>query len=76
MLYGLSGILKSKTLVGRQDPDRRSRAACGRRVPEAVGLVIASRLTPHDLKGFWTSSYYFDPRDMTSDLIVGEIGCQ
>jgi len=57
----------------------------GRRVPEAVGLVIASGVTMHDLKGIWTSLRlrYFGPRDLTSDgisrskataLLNGEIG--
>ncbi|HTT18945.1 MAG TPA: TonB-dependent receptor [Candidatus Sulfotelmatobacter sp.] len=59
----------------------------GRRVPEAVGLVIASGVTLHDLKGCWTSLRlrYFGPRDLTSDgifrskataLLYGEIGYQ
>jgi outer membrane receptor protein involved in Fe transport len=57
----------------------------GRRVPEAVGLVIASGVTLHDLKGVWTSLRlrYFGPRDLSSDgifrskataLLNGEIG--
>ncbi len=43
----------------------------GKRVPEAVGLVIASGLTLHDLKGFLGSLRlrYFGPRDLTSDGI-------
>ena len=59
----------------------------GRRVPEAVGLVIASGVTLHDLKGFWTSLRlrYFGPRDLSSDgifrskataLLNGEVGYQ
>ncbi len=59
----------------------------GRRVPEAVGLVIASGVTLHDLKGFFGSLRlrYFGPRDLTSDglhrskataLLNGEVGYQ
>jgi len=57
----------------------------GKRVPEAVGLVISSGVTLHDYKGFTASSRlrYFGPRDLTSDgtyrsqataLLNGEIG--
>jgi outer membrane receptor protein involved in Fe transport len=40
----------------------------GTRVPEAVGLVIASGITLHDLGGFSASLRlrYFGPRDLTS----------
>ncbi|MGC9976018.1 MAG: TonB-dependent receptor [Syntrophales bacterium] len=43
----------------------------GTRVPEAVGLVIASGVTLHDLNGFSASLRlrYFGPRDLTSDGI-------
>jgi outer membrane cobalamin receptor len=43
----------------------------GTRVPEAVGLVIASGATLHDWNGFSTSLRlrYFGPRDLTSDGI-------
>jgi hypothetical protein len=43
----------------------------GTRVPEAVGLVIASGVTLHDWNGFSTSLRlrYFGPRDLTSDGI-------
>ena len=43
----------------------------GRRVPEAVGLVIASGVTIPKLKGFSPSLRlrYFGPRDLTSDAI-------
>ncbi len=43
----------------------------GRRVPEAVGLVISSGITLHDLKSFSGSLRlrYFGPRDLTSDGI-------
>jgi len=57
----------------------------GRRVPEAVGLVISSGITMHNYKGFSSSLRlrYFGPRDLTSDgidrsrataLVNGEVG--
>ena len=57
----------------------------GKRVPEAVGLVISSGVTLHDCKGFSSTLRlrYFGPRDLTSDgiyrsqstaLLNGEIG--
>jgi hypothetical protein len=59
----------------------------GKRVPEAVGLVISSGVTLHDYKGFSSSLRlrYFGPRDLTSDgiyrsnataLLNGEAGYQ
>jgi len=41
----------------------------GKRVPEAVGLVISSGITLHNRKGFLGSLRlrYFGPRDLTSD---------
>ena len=38
-------------------------------MPEAVGLVISSGITLHDLNGFSSSLRlrYFGPRDLTSD---------
>jgi outer membrane cobalamin receptor len=43
----------------------------GTRVPEAVGTVISSGITLHDLNGFTASLRlrYFGPRDLTSDGI-------
>jgi outer membrane receptor for Fe3+-dicitrate len=43
----------------------------GKRIPEAVGRVIASGATMHDVKGFSASLRlrYFGPRDLTSDAI-------
>jgi outer membrane receptor protein involved in Fe transport len=43
----------------------------GTRVPEAVGTVISSGVTLHDLNGFSASLRlrYFGPRDLTSDGI-------
>ena len=59
----------------------------GRRLPEAVGVVISSGITLHDLKRFSTSLRlrYFGPRDLTSDgiyrskataLLNAEVGYQ
>jgi hypothetical protein len=59
----------------------------GKRVPEAVGWVVSSGITLHDLKGFSTSMRlrYFGPRDLTSDgifrsrqtvMLNGELGYQ
>jgi hypothetical protein len=59
----------------------------GKRVPEAVGLVISSGITLHDYEGFSSSLRlrYFGPRDLTSDgiyrsqataLLNGEVGYQ
>ena len=46
-------------------------SAGGRRVPEAVGWVISSGITAHDVKGFsgGLRLRYFGPRDLTSDGI-------
>lgn len=43
----------------------------GRRVPEAVGLVISSGATVHEYRGLSTSLRlrYFGPRDLTSDEV-------
>lgn len=79
-------LANSKALFTEIDEDDAAPdSPGGRRVPEAVGLVIASGVTLHDLKGFWTSLRlrYFGPRDLTSDGIIrskatallnGEIG--
>ncbi len=59
----------------------------GRRVPEAVGLVISSGITLHDWHGFSAGVRlrYFGPRDLTSDgiyrshptlLLNGEVAYQ
>ena len=59
----------------------------GNRVPEAVGVVISSGITLHDLKGFLASLRLrnFGPRDLTSDgiyrskatrLLNAEVGYQ
>jgi hypothetical protein len=51
--------------------DAAPNSAGGKRVPEAVGLVISSGITLHDYKGFSSSLRlrYFGPRDLTSDGI-------
>lgn len=43
----------------------------GKRVPEAVGFVLASGATMHDVHGFTSSLRlrYFGPRDLTSDSV-------
>jgi hypothetical protein len=53
------------------DGDAAPNSAGGKRVPEAVGVVISSGITLHDLKGFSLSTRlrYFGPRDLTSDGI-------
>jgi outer membrane receptor protein involved in Fe transport len=59
----------------------------GKRVPEAVGLVISSGITLHDYEGFSSSLRlrFFGPRDLTSDgiyrshataLLNAEVGYQ
>ena len=51
--------------------DAAPNSAGGKRVPEAVGVVISSGITLHDYKGFSSSLRlrYFGPRDLTSDGI-------
>ena len=67
--------------------DAAPNSAGGKRVPEAVGLVISSGLTLHDYEGFSSSLRlrYFGPRDLTSDgifrsnqtvMLNGELGYQ
>ncbi len=69
------------------DGDAAPNSSGGKRVPEAVGLVVSSGITLHDLKGFSTSMRlrYFGPRDLTSDgiyrsrqtvMLNGELGYQ
>jgi hypothetical protein len=67
------------------DGDAAPDSPGGRRVPEAVGVVISSGVTLHDYKGFTSSLRlrFFGPRDLTSDslyrsqataLLNGELG--
>jgi len=67
--------------------DAAPNSAGGKRVPEAVGVVISSGVTVHDYAGFSSSLRlrYFGPRDLTSDgifrsnqtvMINGELGYQ
>jgi hypothetical protein len=69
------------------EDDAAPNSAGGKRVPEAVGVVISSGISLHDYKGFSTSLRlrYFGPRDLTSDgifrsnetvLLNGELGYQ
>lgn len=79
-------LANSKALFTEIDADDAAPDSTGgRRVPEAVGLVIASGITVPDFKGFLASLRlrYFGPRDLTSDgiyrskataLLNGEIG--
>jgi hypothetical protein len=65
-------LANSKALFGAGDEDDAAPGSPGgRRVPEAVGLVLASGATVHDLDGFTSSLRlrYFGPRDLTSDGI-------
>ena len=67
--------------------DAAPNSAGGKRVPEAVGVVISSGVTVHDYAGFSSSLRlrYFGPRDLTSDgifrsnqtvMLNGELGYQ
>jgi TonB dependent receptor len=79
-------LANSKALFAEVDEEDAAPASPGgRRVPEAVGLVIASGIVLHDYKGFSSSLRlrYFGPRDLTSDsiyrsnataLLNGEVG--
>jgi TonB dependent receptor/Carboxypeptidase regulatory-like domain/TonB-dependent Receptor Plug Domain len=79
-------LANSKALFTEIDEDDASPGSPGgKRVPEAVGLVISSGITLHDYKGFSSSLRlrYFGPRDLTSDgifrsqataLLNGEVG--
>jgi len=81
-------LANSKALFTSVDGDDAApNSPGGRRVPEAVGLVIASGVTLHDLNRFSGSLRlrYFGPRDLTSDgifhskttaLLNGNVGYQ
>jgi hypothetical protein len=65
-------LANSRALFAAIDEDDAApNSMGGRRVPEAVGLVIASGITLHDYKGFSSSLRVrnFGPRDLTSDGI-------
>ncbi len=65
-------IADSKALFTTVDAaDAAPGSPGGRWVPEAVGWVVSSGATVHDLKGFSGSLRlrYFGPRDLTSDAI-------
>jgi hypothetical protein len=65
-------LANSKALFTELDEDDAAPdSPGGKRVPEAVGLVISSGITVPDLKGFSSSLRlrYFGPRDLTSDGI-------
>jgi len=79
-------LANSKALFTTIDEDDAAPDSLGgKRVPEAVGLVISSGVTVHGYKGFAASLRlrYFGPRDLTSEgeyrsqataLLNGEIG--
>ena len=79
-------VANSKALFTALDADDAApNSLGGKRVPEAVGLVMASGVTLHDYKGFSSSLRlrYFGPRDLTSDgiyrsqataLLNGDVG--
>lgn len=79
-------LANSKALFTEIDEDDAAPdSPGGKRVPEAVGLVLASGVTVHDLQGFSSSLRlrFFGPRDLTSDgiyrskataLLNGEVG--
>jgi TonB dependent receptor/Carboxypeptidase regulatory-like domain/TonB-dependent Receptor Plug Domain len=81
-------LANSKALFSEIDEDDAAPDSLGgRRVPEAVGLVIASGITLHDYNGLSSSLRlrYFGPRDLTSDgiyrsqataLLNGDVGYQ
>jgi hypothetical protein len=81
-------LANSKALFTSIDEDDAApNSPGGKRVPEAVGAVISSGVTLHDLKGLSSSMRlrYFGPRDLTSDgifrsnqtvLLNGELGFQ
>jgi len=63
-------LANSKALFTDIDPDDAAPGSPGgKRVPEAVELVISSGVTLIDYKGLWGSMRlrYFGPRDLTSD---------
>ena len=65
-------LAKSRALFTEIDGDDAApNSAGGKRVPEAVGVVISSGITLHDYQGFSSSLRlrYFGPRDLTSDGI-------
>jgi hypothetical protein len=81
-------LANSKALFTTMDEDDAApNSAGGKRVPEAVGMVISSGVTVHDYAGFSSSLRlrYFGPRDLTSDgifrsnqtvMLNGELGYQ
>jgi hypothetical protein len=81
-------LANSKALFTEIDPDDAApNSAGGKRVPEAVGVVISSGITLHDYAGFSSSLRLrcFGPRDLTSDgifrsnqtvMLNGELGYQ
>jgi len=81
-------LANSKALFTEIDPDDAApNSTGGKRVPEAVGVVISSGITLHDYAGISSSLRlrYFGSRDLTSDgifrsnqtvMLNGELGYQ
>ncbi|MDR3750005.1 MAG: TonB-dependent receptor [Terracidiphilus sp.] len=81
-------LANSRALFTTIDADDAApNSAGGKRVPEAVGVVISSGVALHDYKGFSSSLRlrYFGPRDLISDgifrsnrtvMLNGELGYQ
>jgi len=81
-------LADSRALFTQVDPDDAApNSPGGRRLPEAVGLVVSSGVTMHDYAGFSAGLRLraFGPRDLTSDgiyrsnatvLLNAEIGYQ
>jgi len=81
-------LANSRALFTTIDADDAApNSAGGKRVPEAVGVVISSGVALHDYKGYSSSLRlrYFGPRDLTSDgifrsnrtvMLNGELGYQ
>lgn len=79
-------LAKSHALFTELDTDDAAPSSPGgKRVPEAIDLVIATGISMHDYKGFSSSLRlrYFGPRDLTSDgifrspataLVNGDLG--
>ncbi|MGD0831911.1 MAG: TonB-dependent receptor, partial [Terracidiphilus sp.] len=79
-------LANSRAQFTEIDPeDAAPKSAGGKRVPEAVGMVISTGIALHDYRGFSSSLRlrYFGPRDLTSDgifrssetaLLNGELG--
>jgi hypothetical protein len=69
-------IADSRAFFTAIDPDDAApNSPGGKRVPEAVGLVVSSGVTMHDYKRFSASLRLraFGPRDLTSDGFIAQM---